>query len=76
MAGPVKQIGWTHTGSQWAQRVLGTWDSAGVMIYESGIVTHIESMESVEKMKALGVPDLGRVDDWVLETYTFAKEVT
>jgi hypothetical protein len=71
-----KQIAWTHAGSEWARRVLGPdqWDSAALMLYESGIVTYIEDPASVDWFRRMGVPDIGRIDDHVFETYTYAAE--
>lgn len=84
----MKQIAWTKPNSAWARRVgLGPAPGqpqgpAAVMLYESGIATHIEDIKSVELMKSMGVRELGvdasgrivGVDDLVFQTYTFAAE--
>lgn len=74
----LKQIAWTKPGSKWAGRVgLNPAGSAAIMLYESGIATHIEDPKSVDAMKGIGVPDLGPVDDIIFQTYTYhAEKVT
>jgi hypothetical protein len=73
---PFKQIGITKPGSQWVKDNMHVPNKSGhaVMMYESGIVRHIDDPKVLEEYKQLGVKVIGEVSDAKLRTYTYAAQ--